>query len=185
MTAVLHPPVLHSAVRSTPVGPLALVVDGDVLVAAGFTADPGELRARLTGVRATYELRPMSDLGAVTKAVEAYLDGDLTAPDELVVEQNGTPGQQAVWAALRAVPAGTTASYAELARRCGSPTAVRAAGSACGRNLVAPVIPCHRAVRSDGSLGGYFYGLPVKEWLLAHERRHGERDGGPGIQPNG
>jgi O-6-methylguanine DNA methyltransferase len=73
-----------------------------------------------------------------------------------------------VWKGLREIPAGRTVSYGELAATIG--TAARALGSACGANLVAPVVPCHRVVRSDGSLGGYEYGLPIKQWLLQHER---------------
>jgi len=72
---------------------------------------------------------------------------------------------------MRQIPPGQTWSYAELAAKAGRPDASRAAGSACARNLVAPFVPCHRVVRSDGTLGGYYYGLPVKEWLLAHEGR--------------
>jgi methylated-DNA-[protein]-cysteine S-methyltransferase len=71
---------------------------------------------------------------------------------------------------MRQIPPGETWSYAELAAKAGRPQAVRAAGQACARNLVAPFVPCHRVVRSGGSLGGYYYGLAVKRWLLDHER---------------
>ena len=67
------------------------------------------------------------------------------------------------------VPAGSTATYAELAAAAGSPAAVRAAGSACARNLLAPFVPCHRVLRTGGALGGYRYGLAVKDELLRHE----------------
>jgi methylated-DNA-[protein]-cysteine S-methyltransferase len=72
---------------------------------------------------------------------------------------------------MRAIAPGSTATYAELAAAAGSPTAVRAAGSACARNLVAPFVPCHRVLRSGGTLGGYYYGLDAKRVLLAHEAR--------------
>ena len=88
------------------------------------------------------------------------------------MRQPGSPGRQRLWDAMRAVPAGTTISYTELAARAGQPSAPRAAGAACAANLIALVIPCHRIVGSDGSLHGYYYGLPCKEWLLAHEREH-------------
>ena len=65
-----------------------------------------------------------------------------------------------------------TVSYTELATLAGSPAAMRAAGQACARNLIIPIVPCHRVVRRDGTLGGYAYGLPVKQQLLDHERRH-------------
>jgi AraC family transcriptional regulator of adaptative response/methylated-DNA-[protein]-cysteine methyltransferase len=81
----------------------------------------------------------------------------------------GTPFQRAVWDALRAVPTGTTVSYAELARRIGRPGAVRAVGQAVGANAVAVIVPCHRAIRSDGSLSGYRWGVERKRELLARE----------------
>jgi len=70
---------------------------------------------------------------------------------------------------MRKIPAGKTLSYADLADRAGSPAAVRAAGTACGRNLIAPIVPCHRIIKSGGALGNYGYGLGTKEWLLRHE----------------
>lgn len=158
---------------STPAGLLAvLVTPEDGLVrAAGF--DPPEaLLARLPAVlRARGLARRSSARGPVAEAVAAYADGELAALDSVPTDQPGGPFLQQAWQAMRAVPAGTTVSYAELAKAAGRPTAVRAAGSACARNLVAPFVPCHRVVRSDGSLGGYRYGLPVKQRLLHHEQR--------------
>jgi len=159
-------------VLDTPVGPLSLLAHDDTLVGAGFTGDPESLHARLEPALRTLALaatRPQ-DLAWLVKPMRDYLDGDVKAPDGLPVRQPGSPGRQRLWDAMRAVPAGTTVSYAELAARAGQPTAPRAAGAACAANLIAPVIPCHRVLRSDGSLGGYYYGLPCKEWLLAHER---------------
>src|SRR5262249_32598833 len=78
--------------------------------------------------------------------------------------------------------AGATISYTGLAARAGIPGAARAAGAACAANLVAPVVPCHRALRSDGSLGGYYYGLERKEWLLRHQGAAGPRPGRGGWQ---
>jgi methylated-DNA-[protein]-cysteine S-methyltransferase len=108
--------------------------------------------------------------GGVADALARYAAGDVGALDGVRVQQPGGAFRQSVWAVLREIPAGTTVSYAELARRAGHPTAVRAAASACARNLVAPFVPCHRVVRSDGSLGGYAYGLGTKQALLDHER---------------
>jgi methylated-DNA-[protein]-cysteine S-methyltransferase len=92
--------------------------------------------------------------------------------DEIPVTQPGGAFRQAAWTAMRRVPAGETISYTKLAAEAGNPKAVRAAASACAQNLIAPIVPCHRVLRSDGSLGGYYYGLPVKQWLIAHELRH-------------
>ena len=70
---------------------------------------------------------------------------------------------------MRKIPSGKVITYQTLARKAGSPAAVRAAGTACGRNAIAPIIPCHRIIRSDGSLGNYGYGVGKKSWLLRHE----------------
>lgn len=162
--------MIATAILKTPVGPLSLLAHGDALVAAGFTGDPGTLQARLHPSLRPLPLAP-GELPWLVKPVRDYFDGDLAALDGLPVNQPGTAARQRLWAEMRAVPAGTTISYAGLARRAGSPGAARAAGSACAANLIAPVIPCHRVLRSDGSLGGYYYGLACKEWLLRHESR--------------
>ncbi|SEG99405.1 methylated-DNA-[protein]-cysteine S-methyltransferase [Nonomuraea solani] len=154
----------------TPVGPLALLAQDGVLVAAGFTADPAEMFVRLTADLQAQGLEVVDDLGPATEAVRAYLSGDLYALDAIPVSQPGTPTRKRLHQALREVKAGTTVSYAELAERAGLPkTAARAAGSACAQNLIAPFIPCHRVLPSSGGYGGYYYGVPVKEWLIAHE----------------
>ena len=115
-------------------------------------------------------------IAPVAEAVAAYTNGDLTALDAVPVSQPGGDFLQAAWVALRGVPAGRTATYTELAELAGRPTASRAAGSACARNMVAPFVPCHRILRSDGTLGGYYYGLPVKSALLRHEHALSEAD---------
>jgi AraC family transcriptional regulator of adaptative response/methylated-DNA-[protein]-cysteine methyltransferase len=104
-------------------------------------------------------------LQQVVDAVEAP-GTDHTIP----LDVQGTAFQQAVWQELRRIPAGETRSYAEIAAAVGKPGAVRAAGSANGANNVAVLIPCHRVIRSDGSLGGYAYGLEIKQRLLDKER---------------
>ena len=90
---------------------------------------------------------------------------------ELPLDARGTEFQQRVWAALRQIPYGQTRTYAQLAVAIGQPAAVRAAASACARNPVAVVTPCHRIIRSDGSLGDYRWGLERKQALL--KREHG------------
>ena len=81
----------------------------------------------------------------------------------------GTAFQQRVWQALREIPAGKTASYAEIANRLGAPNAVRAVAGACAANALAVAIPCHRVVRTDGSLAGYYWGVERKKALIARE----------------
>ncbi|MEL6875693.1 MAG: methylated-DNA--[protein]-cysteine S-methyltransferase, partial [Pseudomonadota bacterium] len=86
------------------------------------------------------------------------------------VDVQGTVFQEAVWQELQKIPPGETRSYADIAAAIGKPKAVRAVGSANGANNVAVLIPCHRVIRSDGSMGGYAYGLEIKERLLDRER---------------
>jgi AraC family transcriptional regulator of adaptative response/methylated-DNA-[protein]-cysteine methyltransferase len=95
-------------------------------------------------------------------------EGDATA---LPVDVAGTAFQLRVWEALRAIPLGETRTYSEVAEEIGAPTAVRAVASACAANEAALAIPCHRVVRKDGSMGGYRWGVDVKERLLEAERR--------------
>jgi AraC family transcriptional regulator of adaptative response/methylated-DNA-[protein]-cysteine methyltransferase len=88
---------------------------------------------------------------------------------DVALDIRGTPFQQSVWKALQGIPRGSTMSYSELAAKIGKPAAVRAVAHACAENPLAVVIPCHRAVRSDGTLAGYRWGLDRKKALLARE----------------
>jgi AraC family transcriptional regulator of adaptative response/methylated-DNA-[protein]-cysteine methyltransferase len=92
---------------------------------------------------------------------------------DLPLDVGGTAFQQAVWNELKRIPAGETRTYTDIAAAVGRPNAVRAAGSANGANNVAVFIPCHRVIRSDGSLGGFAYGLERKQALLDKERAQG------------
>lgn len=156
---------VQATTLETPIGALALLARDDVLIAAGFTS-VAELAARITGDEPVVET---ADLGRLSDAVAAYFSGDVHAIDDLPVSQPGGAFSQAAWKVMRDVPAGETITYTELAARAGSPGAVRAAGSACARNLIAPIVPCHRVVRTGGAPGGYYYGLSTKDWLLRHE----------------
>ena len=104
--------------------------------------------------------------------VLGFLSGDATLV-KLPLDIRGTVFQQRVWAALRQIPRGQTRTYKDIAIAIGQPAAVRAVGSACGANPVALVIPCHRAVRTDGGMGGYAWGLERKVKLLGIERKRG------------
>lgn len=153
----------------TPAGGLTVLVNDEVVVAAGF-APPQELWDRLKPT-VRRELIERDEVGKISRLIDDYLDGQLDALDAIPVDQPGTELQLETWGALRAIPAGETRTYTELAAMTSKPRAIRSAGTACGRNLIAPMVPCHRAQRSDGSLGGYYYGLDVKRWLLDHETR--------------
>lgn len=101
-------------------------------------------------------------------ALAAAVESPATPP-VIPLDMRGTPFQRAVWDALRLIPAGTTITYGELARRAGRPAAVRAAASACGANPVAVAVPCHRVIGADGSLTGYASGIERKRALLERE----------------
>ncbi|OIQ78502.1 methylated-DNA--protein-cysteine methyltransferase [mine drainage metagenome] len=159
---------LSGVTLKTPVGPLALISDGATLLGAAF-GDIDELAARLSPVFIERGLSTVKSIPGISDEVQRYFDGDLRAFDHIKVKQPGGVFSQNAWSAMRKVKPGALISYADLAAKSGSPAAVRAAGSACARNLIAPIIPCHRIVRSDGSLGGYGFGLPTKTWLLKHE----------------
>lgn len=156
---------------TTPMGPLSIAVDVAGVVHRALFGEASALALPGAPVVAAEDVP-----GPVVEAVARYLAGELTALDVVEVHQPGGPFRQAAWAAMRTIAPGETVTYAELAQMSGRPTAVRAAGSACAKNLVAPFVPCHRVVRSDGTLGGYAYGLAVKSALLEHERRHAQAD---------
>jgi len=107
-------------------------------------------------------------MGTVASQLDAYFSGTARSFD-LPIALEGTLFQREVWDALRAIPYGSTISYAGLAARIGRPNAVRAVGAACGANPIPIVIPCHRVIGADGRLTGFGGGLAAKTWLLAHE----------------
>jgi AraC family transcriptional regulator of adaptative response/methylated-DNA-[protein]-cysteine methyltransferase len=108
------------------------------------------------------------------EALVARVVGFIEAPGQgldLPLDIRGIAFQQRVWRALQDIPVGRTVSYTELARRIGSPKAVRAVAGACAANSIAVAIPCHRVVRNDGSLSGYAWGVERKRALIAKEAR--------------
>lgn len=113
-------------------------------------------------------------LARYVRPLAGYLNGR-TADLDLPVDVRATAFQRRVWDALQAIPMGETRTYKDIARSLGDPNAARAVGSACARNPVSLIVPCHRAIREDGGLGGYAWGLPRKEKLLAAERRRAAR----------
>ena len=166
--------MLRSSTIDTPAGPLTVVVGGSGAVrAAGFTSGVPELMT-LVHPRLGGPVEPADDVGPVTAAVRSYLDGDLTALDAVPVEQHtGGEFMRHAWQVMREIKPGDPVTYTRFAELAGRPLAVRAAAAACARNPVALFTPCHRVLRTDGSLGGYRWGLPVKSWLLAHESAAG------------
>lgn len=157
----------------TPDGPFTVLADDGVVLASGWTADPGEILARLRpGDRpADVAVVPPDhpEVAGPAAAVGAYYSGDLEAVDAVPVRQAGTPWRHSGWDRLRRIPPGSPLSYSEFAAALGNPNAVRAAASICAGNAPALFVPCHRVLRGDGSLGGFAWGVDVKRSLLARE----------------
>jgi len=160
--------VLLTSTFKSPVGSLYLVSDEHILLGAGFRSF-ADLFERMDPIDSGKKPNSIKTIPIITDLISDYFDGDISAFGGIQTRQPGAEFSQAAWKAMRKIPAGKVWSYSELAKRAGSPDAVRAAGSACARNLIAPIIPCHRVVKTGGALGNYGYGLDIKEWFLRHE----------------
>jgi methylated-DNA-[protein]-cysteine S-methyltransferase len=160
--------MLFKTTHRTPIGLLYLISSEDVLLGAGFRSFE-DLLERMDPDDSSLEAKNVKSIPIISDLIADYFAGDFSALGGIKVRQPGEKFSQAIWKAMRKIPAGKTLSYSDLAARAGSPAAVRAAGTACGRNLIAPIIPCHRIIKSGGALGNYGYGLETKDWLLRHE----------------
>jgi len=162
---------IRFAVAACSLGAILVAATGRGICAVLMGDDPEPLvrdlqdrfpKAHLIGADAGFE-RTVAQVIGLVEAPRIGLD--------LPLDVRGTAFQQRVWAALRAIPAGETVSYTELAQRIGSPAAVRAVAGACAANPVAVAIPCHRVVRNDGGLSGYRWGIERKAALIAREKK--------------
>ena len=160
-------------VADTPLGRALLAGTERGVCALSLGKTDAELEARLARRYPGRELRRADgELRPWLNEVQEHLRGRRPVLD-LPLDLEGTAFQRRVWQELCRIPYGATRTYQEVARAVGRPAAVRAVGGACGANPVAVVVPCHRVVRSDGSLGGYTGGLGYKERLLEMERNGG------------
>ena len=158
---------------ATPLGPMLAGTTADSICLLEFSDRPMlptqlEVVARRLRRPAVAGRHPLLD--ALQQQLDEYFAGDRLAFD-LPLLAPGTPFQERTWTALRAIPAGGTLTYEELALRAGRPGAQRAAGTANGSNRLCLLLPCHRVIRKSGGLGGYGGGVWRKAWLLDHERR--------------
>jgi methylated-DNA-[protein]-cysteine S-methyltransferase len=156
------------ASRSTPIGTLNVIADGELLLGANLST----VKALKDGLDSIYrgsEFREVSKIPIISDLINDYFDGDTSAINGIKVSQPGGTFSQSAWKSMRKVRPGKVISYAQLAENSGSPKAVRAAGSACAKNAIVLVVPCHRIVKTGGALGNYAYGINKKEWLLRHE----------------
>ncbi|WP_282025974.1 bifunctional helix-turn-helix domain-containing protein/methylated-DNA--[protein]-cysteine S-methyltransferase [Limimaricola cinnabarinus] len=154
----------------SPFGPVVAMGTDRGLCGLGFAAETG-VEASLQDLRARWPAARFSeDPDALAPWVEAAFSGRGEARLQLI----GAPFAIKVWQALLEVPSGHVTTYSDIAARIGAPRAVRAAATAVGRNPISWLIPCHRALRKSGELGGYHWGLPVKRAMLAFEAARGE-----------
>ncbi|GAA3385872.1 methylated-DNA--[protein]-cysteine S-methyltransferase [Cryptosporangium minutisporangium] len=159
----------YYATVDTPIGPFTAIESGGTVLASGWTSTIDDLMGVIHPTLRPLDPSPRSELGDVTKAVLRYHEGDVTAIDPIPVRQLSGPFLLVAWDVLRRVQPGEPVTYTEYAELAGNPLAVRAAASACARNAAALFVPCHRVLRSDGSLGGFRWGVQIKRWLLDHE----------------
>lgn len=153
---------------TSPLGTLHLIASDHALLCLAFDQNRDECLQRL-GIGAVSE-QENHVIGRTKLELLEYFEGKRRF-FSIPLAMEGTAFQKRVWEGLRAIPFGATISYREQARDLGEPTAVRATGTANGRNPIAIIVPCHRVVRSDGTLGGYAGGLEFKASLIALEAR--------------
>jgi methylated-DNA-[protein]-cysteine S-methyltransferase len=144
--------MVQAARYRIPHGVMEVVVDDDAIISARLSDQ------RVGGSRIPW----LADI------MQRYNDGDIAALNQVSVVQQGPDFRKRAWEAMRTIPAGEVLTYGDLASRAGNPGAARAAGTACALNAVMLFVPCHRIVASNG-LGGYAYGLEIKQALLRHE----------------
>jgi AraC family transcriptional regulator of adaptative response/methylated-DNA-[protein]-cysteine methyltransferase len=155
---------------SSALGTVLLAATDKGLCSVKLGDDAARLRRLLADEFSEAEIREKA-LPLFEQKIRAFIEGDSTLA-QLPLDIRGTVFQRRVWDELRRIPRGETRTYGEIARAIGAPAAVRAVGSACGANPVALVVPCHRAVRTDGGLGGYAWGVRRKKKLLALEKKN-------------
>jgi AraC family transcriptional regulator of adaptative response/methylated-DNA-[protein]-cysteine methyltransferase len=161
-------PRIRYALADTPLGTMLLAGSAEGVCALYFGDDEAALQAELSRELHSEPVRDDAALHHWTSAILAHLDGRPDAP-AVPLHLHGTAFQRRVWAALQAIPPGTTRSYREVAKSLGMPTAARAVARGCATNAISVLIPCHRVIRGDGHLGGYRWGLARKQLLLDRE----------------
>lgn len=163
----------RTATLTTPDGPFTIIERGGAVLASGWTAEISELTGQIHPTLRAERVESVERLGPITSAVHAYYDGDLAAIETVTVHQLSGPFRSHAWDVLRKVAPGRPVTYSEYALLAGRPAAVRAAAGACALNAAALFVPCHRVIRTDGTLGGFRWGLEVKTRLLERERSIG------------
>jgi methylated-DNA-[protein]-cysteine S-methyltransferase len=162
-------PLRYALMGDTPIGVLGLAAGPRGLRHLSFVRGEDDFLERLLAEHGDAQILRSAELDDARRALDRYFAGKRLDFDLAVDLGDLAPFHRRVLDATAKVPAGRVATYTQIAARAGSPKASRAAGNALHNNPVAIVVPCHRVLRTDGSLGGYGGGLPIKEWLLRHE----------------
>jgi methylated-DNA-[protein]-cysteine S-methyltransferase len=162
-------PLGYALMDDTPVGILGLATGPAGLRRLAYVEGEDDFLRMLLEAYPDRPLERSAALDAVRRELDRYFRGRHLAFETRVDLSDVTPFQRRVLLETAKVPAGSYATYTQVAARAGRPKAARAAGNALHDNPVAIIVPCHRVLRGDGSLGGYGGGLPAKEWLLRHE----------------
>lgn len=161
---------LHYAIGDCTLGKLLVATHAKGVCAVLLGDDRDTLLSDFNGrFQSSGKIESIELIAPLISEVAGFIQHPLLGPPHLKLDPQGTPFQQQVWSALRQIPAGKTISYQALAKRIGSPRAVRAVAGACAANPIAVLIPCHRVVRSDGGLSGYRWGVERKRALLQCE----------------
>jgi methylated-DNA-[protein]-cysteine S-methyltransferase len=153
----------------SPIGPLGLATDGEVVLGCSFEGLDGGLERTVRRLWPDADIASGEPAPTVVSALDQYFSGVRDALQEIEWRSPGEDFQSRVWRALADIPPGATISYGEMARRAGEPGAAQAAGVALNRNPIPLILPCHRVVGHDGALVGFGGGVERKRWLLAHE----------------
>ena len=167
-----HGMVIHYAFIASRLGQILVAATERGLCAVRLGDERQSLETDLISEFPAAQCVPTTDgLERWLQMLQAYLEGE-PLPGEVTLDTHATPFQLRVWEALRRIPYGQTTSYSQVAAAIGQPSAVRAVAQACAANPAALITPCHRVVRSDGSLGGYRWGVERKQMILAQEKSH-------------
>jgi len=174
----------------TPFGPALVCATGRGICGLGFLSETGEAATKAD----LFSRWPQATFIHDPEAIAPWVEAAISQKGEAALHMIGGPFQIKVWEALLQVPEGGVTTYSEIAGAIGRPRAMRAVGTAVGRNPVSWLIPCHRVLRKEGALGGYHWGLPVKRALLARESARAEarsealaeaaESGGTGEEPD-
>lgn len=162
----------------TPDGSFTVLAEDGVVLSSGWTGKASDIMAQIHPALRPGTVEEVDDLGPISAAVDAFYAGDALPAMNVPVRQRSGPFRLHAWEVLRMVQPGRPVTYSEYAGLAGNPRAVRAAASACAFNAAALFVPCHRVIRTDGGLGGFRWGLAVKESLLAREVRVSAPHGG-------